>query len=218
MWVKYYRELPRGALNLFLLVDPASSRKTQGSGSDYTVMWLWGLDPLGNYFLVDMIRGRFNLTERWRGLKDFLKRWPNIRKVGYEQYGMQADIEHFQTMMLIDGIYFTIEPLGGKLRKEDRIRRLIPLFENGKVYLPESLYKDNIDLVKTFVEEELILFPFAPHDDMLDAAARVLDEDFEAYRPMVFPVESDEDEDRESNVINISQWGRAKANSRYANV
>ena len=218
MWVKYYRELPRGALNLFLLVDPASSRKTQGSGSDYTVMWLWGLDPLGNYFLVDMIRGRFNLTERWRELKDFLKRWPNIRKVGYEQYGMQADIEHFQTMMLIDGIYFTIEPLGGKLRKEDRIRRLIPLFENGKVYLPESLYKDNIDLVKTFVEEELILFPFAPHDDMLDAAARVLDEDFEAYRPMVFPVESDEDEDRESNVINISQWGRAKANSRYANV
>ncbi len=215
-WLRYYRSLPIGAMNYYLFVDPANEKKEKGSGSDYTVMWLWGLDPLGNYFLVDMIRERLNLFERWKALVRFMQKYPHTRRVYYEQYGMQADIQHFESKMREDGIYFSIEPMGGKLKKTDRIRKLIPLFEDGKVYLPEILPSetDGRDLTKEFVEEEYLLFPYSSHDDMLDAASRVRDEDVEAYAPMSFPVE---DEDQDGKVIQLNIWAKAKAHSRYAN-
>ncbi len=217
-WLRYYRVLPQGAMNLYLLVDPAHTKKEKGLGSDYTVMWVWGLDALGNYFLVDLIRDRLNLTERWKTLKGVMKKHPTTRKVGYEHYGMQADIEHHQHMMLEDGIYFNIEPLGGRLAKEDRIRRLIPLFENGKVYLPEALYRNGRDLIREFIEEEYLLFPFAPHDDCLDCGARILDETFEAYPPMAFPQEDDYVDGYEKKGVVSLGWYKAKKESRFANV
>ena len=216
-WLQYYRMLPDRAMNLYLFCDPANEKKTKGMGSDYTVFWLWGLDPLGNFFLIDMLRERLNLFERWNSLKKFMTKHPQIRKVYYEQYGMQADVQHFQSKMREDGIYFHIDPIGGRLKKEDRIRKLIPLFEGGKVWLPEVLYSSSgRDLVKEFVEEEYTLFPYASHDDMLDAASRVRDDEVEAWPPMGFPQERDEDLE-DSNVVQMNTWAQRKANSRFAN-
>ena len=213
-WLRYYRTLPDRAMNLYLFGDPANEKKT---GSDYTVFWVWGLDPLGNFFLVDVVRERLNLFERWKFLSKLMRKHPTIRKVYYEQYGLQADIAHFQHMMKEDGVYFSIEPLGGKLKKEDRIRKLVPLFENGKVYLPEALYSevDGRDYIKEFVEEEYLLFPYSSHDDGLDAASRVKDEKAEVYPPMVFP---SEDQDEDDNVVVMNTWAQRKAQSKYANM
>jgi predicted phage terminase large subunit-like protein len=178
-------------------------------------MWVWGLDPFGNHFLVDMIREKINLSGRWTHLKKMMMRHPTILKCYYESYGMQADIEHFNSKMMEEGVYFSIEELSGKLAKVDRIRKLIPLFENGRVFLPEVLFSDDgRDLIDEFINEEYLLFPFAPHDDMLDAASRIRDEKAEVYKPMDFPSEDDED----SNVIQLNNWTHRKANSRYANV
>lgn len=213
-WLRYYRQLPDRAMNYYLFCDPANEKK---KGSDFTVYWLWGLDPLGNYFLVDMIREQLNLFERWKSLKKMVMKYPHIIKVYYEQYGMQADIQHFNSKMQSDGIYFSIEPMGGNVRKNDRIRKLIPLFEDGKVYLPEVLFNDSgRDLIKEFREEEYCLFPYSSHDDMLDAGSRVRDDDVECYPPMGFPIEGEEDS--RDNVIQLSNWSKAKANSRFANV
>ena len=188
-WLRYYRTLPDRAMNLYMFVDPASEKKKKGTGSDYTVMWVWGLDPMGNHFLVDLIRERLNLFEKWKSLSKLMRKHPTIKKVYYERYGMQADIQHYQHMMKEDGVYFSIEELGGSLKKEDRIRKLVPMFENYKVYLPEALYSevDGRDLVKEFVDEEYLLFPFASHDDGLDAASRIKDEKAECYSPISFP-------------------------------
>lgn len=225
-WIRYYRRLPDTALNLYLFVDPSSGRKEKQSGSDYSVFWLWGLDPLGNYFLVDVIREKLNLLGRWKALKGMMIRHPRILKVYYEQYGMQADVEYHFEKMKIEGFYFTIDELGGKLTKEDRIRKLIPLFEEGKVYLPEVYVSDSgRDLIKEFIEEEYCLFPFAPHDDMLDAASRIRDEKCEAFHPQEFPYDEGGDEWEDGsgnrsggNVLNLGDWARRKENSRYANV
>jgi phage terminase large subunit-like protein len=187
-WLKWYRELPK-ALSLYLICDPANEKKKKRSGADYTVYWLWGIDSNNNKFLVDCVRDRLNLTERWKALKGMVKKYPRIQRVGYEQYGMAADIQHYEEMMAREGFYFSIIELAGtKLSKEDRIARLIPLFEQGRIYLPEHLeYEDKegnlLDLIKIFVDEEYLKFPFSRHDDMLDAASRVEDKALEVSEP-----------------------------------
>jgi phage terminase large subunit-like protein len=122
-------------------------------------------------------------------LKKLVKKHRNIQRIGYEQYGMAADIQHFEEMMRQEGFYFNIIELAGtKLSKEDRVARLIPAFEQGKVYLPEHLdYQDKdgkyLDLIKVFIEEEYLRFPFSQHDDMLDAASRIEDKALDAAAP-----------------------------------
>lgn len=188
-WLQYYRRLPQ-QLTLFLLCDPANAKKQKVTGLDYTVYWLWGLDSMGNKFLVDMIRDRLSLTQRWTALKGMVTKWRGIQKIGIEQYGMTADIQYFQDKMGEEGCYFSLFELGGnKLSKEDRIARLIPDFETGKIWLPDHLEYTQVtdgktvDLVKILIDEEYQTYPFASHDDMLDAASRIKDELFGAYQP-----------------------------------
>jgi phage terminase large subunit-like protein len=187
-WLRYYRTLPT-PLSLYLICDPSNEKKKKLTGGDYTVYWLWGLDSYDNLFLVDCIRDRLILTERWKALKEMRRRHPGIQRIGYEQYGMAADIQHYEEMMLIEGVYFNILELGGnKLSKEDRIARMIPLFEQGRVYLPEQLpFEDKegkeMDLVQVFKDEEYLRFPFSQHDDMLDAASRIEDKALEVSKP-----------------------------------
>ncbi len=184
-WIKYWRTLPE-PLNKYGICDPASSKK---KGSDYTVIGIIGLDALGNYYLVDMIRKRLNLRERWLAIKEMMQIHPDTKKFGYEKYAMQSDQEYFEEMMRREGFNFTIEPLGGIVNKKERIRRLQPRFAAGRYYLPYSLQVDGEDLTKVFLEEEYLLFPYCPHDDMLDMNSRIFDDSFEAVKPISFPIQ-----------------------------
>ena len=175
-WVEYYKEHDGNGLNRYIVVDPANEKK---KGSDYSAFFVIGLSEDSNYYVLDIVRDRLNLTERANTLFMLHKRWkPKI--VGYEKYGKDSDIQHFQEKMKRDNYRFNILPLGGSMKKEDRIRRLIPIFEQRRMYLPEALmfktYEGKIvDLVRTFVEQEYMGFPVAIHDDMLDCLARILD-------------------------------------------
>jgi len=188
-WLNWYRTLP-DTLSKYLVCDPANAKKEKATGSNYTVFWLWGFDLAGNMFVLDIIRDRLTLTERWKALKNIRLKWPGILRIGYEQYGMAADIQHFEEMMQIEGTYFNIIELKGtKLTKMDRIARLIPKFEQRRVYLPERLSFINKegeeqDLIDIFVKEEYLKYPFSRFDDMLDAASRIEDEVLEATPPI----------------------------------
>src|SRR5690606_7325658 len=101
--------------------------------------------------------------------------------VGYEQYGIQADIQHMQDRMRQENYRFSITELGGSLAKADRIRRLMPLFEQGRIWLPETWHITDyqglvVDLVHSFIQEEYKAFPVGVHDDMLDSLARICDD------------------------------------------
>lgn len=163
-------------MNRYLLVDPASEKK---AGSDYTVMLVIALGPDRNYYLVDGIRDRLNLTERARALFRLHRQYSPLA-VGYEKYGQQADVEHMEYAMQEQNYRFRIIPLGGNVSKSDRIRKLIPLFEQGRFWLPwHCRFMDHQarerDLVREFIDDEFLAFPVAPHDDMLDCMARVTD-------------------------------------------
>jgi hypothetical protein len=74
------------------------------------------------------------------------------------------------------------------MSKIDRIKRVQPLFESRRVYLPERLIRvdyqgRNYDLVQEFVNQEYLQFPYMTHDDMLDCLARITDADLKPFFP-----------------------------------
>lgn len=188
-WLKYHDGFRRDGLNVYLVFDPASSKK---KSSDYTAAWAVGIGPDGNYYILDMVRDRLNLTQRAQLVMAWHRRYRPMREHGvrYEQYGMQADIDHIRTVQKDQNYRFEITEVGGKTPKADRIKRLIPLFEQGKVYLPRSLYYTDCegktrDLIQEFVQQEYKPFPVPIHDDMLDALARICEPDL----PLIWPEE-----------------------------
>jgi len=163
-----------------MLGDPANEKKKK---SDYTAMFVIGASSDGNDYVLDIIRDRLSLTERTRALFELHRKWkqPNQKiLVGYEKYGKDADIEHIREKMEDENYRFEIIVLGGAMAKNDRIRRIIPDFENGAIWFPKTLHYVNYegqgqDLVRVFIDEEYDPFPVGEHDDMLDALARKKD-------------------------------------------
>lgn len=190
-WLRTYTNSPVTEArdkNLYILVDPAHSRKERDKkAGDYTVMAVVGLGPDANYYLIDLIRDRLNLTDRTDKLFDLVKTWRPIL-VGYERYGAQSDIQHIQETQERYRHRFEIVELAGRIKKEERIKRLVPVMEKGRFYIPEDLYyldvsREKRNLIKEFKEEEMAHFPLAKHDDMLDCISRILDPDFPALFP-----------------------------------
>lgn len=166
-------------LNRYLIVDPGGSKKRPDN--DYTSMWVIGAGADKKYYALDMIRDRLNLGERTRTLIDLHRKW-QPKAVGYEEYGKDSDIEHIEHVQAQELYRFDIIPLGGRLSKPDRIKRLIPIFEQKRFILPKVMVKKDytgamVDLVRIFLEEEYNAFPVLVHDDMLDCAARILEEE-----------------------------------------
>ena len=177
IWIKYWRPETLVNLTLYLLVDSAGSKKKKNN--DWTVFCVIGLGSDGNYYLVDMIRDKLNLTERAKTLF-YLHRKYNPTGTGYEEYGMQADVEYCEEKMQKENYRFVITRLGGQLPKEERIRRLIPYFETGRFFIPKDIIHENyenkqINITHAFIHEEFTSFPVSEHDDMLDCMARILD-------------------------------------------
>lgn len=175
-WLQFWEPRNLGELNIYILVDPAGKKK---QSNDYTVMKVIGLGPDQNYYEIDCLRDRLNLTERAAALIRLHRQYRPI-KVGYEEYGMQADIEHIKYVQAQENYRFPITELGGSMPKEDRIRRLVPLYEQARFYHPRRiLYVDHEskarDLVAEFIADEYEAFPVAAHDDMLDCQARIVD-------------------------------------------
>ena len=175
-WLRWYTPGRLPVCNLYLLCDPAGAKKRD---SDYTVMWVVGLGEDGNIYIVDGLHDRLNLTERAEALFRLRRQYMPLA-VGYEQYGMQADIEHIRYLMGRENYRFNITPLAGALPKNDPIPRAVPAFEQGRVYLPQFLRrrdKDGVEyeLIRDFVEQEYTPFPVCAHDDMLDCFARLFD-------------------------------------------
>jgi predicted phage terminase large subunit-like protein len=182
-WLRFW-EPTTANLNIYILCDPASEKK---ASSDYTVMLVIGRGGDDNYYLIDGLRDRLNLKERADALFAFHREYrPN--DVGYEKYGMQADIEHMEDRMSRENYRFAITELKGNIPKNDRIRKLSPLFEAGRIYIPKVLWKRtydgrSVDLIQSFIQDEYRAFPVSVHDDMLDCMARICDPDMAMVKP-----------------------------------
>lgn len=232
-WMRPYAVRP-ATLNVYIMGDPSRGRTQR---SDRTAIAVVGIDAQGNKYLLDGVRHRMKLSDRWEMLKRLHRKWANAHgvqsvRVGYERFGQQSDDEYFQEQMqkLPMDEQFAIEELAwpneGRNSKADRVQRLQPDFEDGKFFLPpvihhpdigKAYWKYNEDTLTidywpmraptnimrameaqgqkyripyvlqrldenediydvTFaLIEEMRLFPFAPHDDLVDATSRIYD-------------------------------------------
>jgi len=183
-WLRYYTNLNHKGMNKYILVDPASAKKRS---SDYTCIFVVGLGADENYYVLDIVRDRLNLVERASKVFDLHRKW-KPRQVRYERYGMMADIEHIKDRMEKETYRFEITEVSGQTSKVDRIKRLLPLFEQGRVYFPKSLMvtdwqREVRNLVNDFIEEEYCAFPVGTHDDMMDCLARIAEPDLRLSWP-----------------------------------
>ena len=193
-WLRHYKKIKPATLNWYLCFDAASSKK---KGSDYTAGWAIGLGLDGNYYCIPIVRDRLNLKERGDRLFEAHRTY-KPKQVRYEKYGLMSDIEHYQARMENENYRFQITEVGGQTSKQDRIKRLVPLFEAGRIWLPESHYvtdwqKTTHNLVHDFIEEEYYPFPVGLHDDMLDSLARICEPDLKLVWPKEAKVEKELD-------------------------
>lgn len=186
-WVQYHDGVKREGLNVYMLFDPAGSKNKR---SDYTSGWVLGLGPDRNIYVLDMVRDRLNLVQRAKLLMRWHRKYKPMSNTGvrYERIGMQADIEHIREVQKDQNYRFDITEVGGIVPKIERIKRMVPFFEQRRVYFPRTLYFTNYegkteDLVQVFMEQEYKSFPVCIHDDMLDSLARLIEPDL----PIVWP-------------------------------
>lgn len=233
-WFRGYEIRPQ-TLNVYIMCDPSKGRSAK---SDRTAIAVIGIDSAGSKYLLDGLRHRMTLSERWAALKSLYQRWNRERgvqtvSVGYEQYGMQTDLEYIQERMEAEKLSFPITEINwardsATQSKRHRVERLEPDMKGGRFHLPaivwdktggENFWQVNeanshveirpvVNQTKTMkaiadagqeyrivksikrvdeagsvydvtraLMEEMLFFPFAPKDDLVDAVSRIYDMD-----------------------------------------
>lgn len=191
-WLKFWVCSTFSGLNIYIFVDPAGKVNRK---RDNTVFWVIGLDAQDNFYIIDLIADKLTLTQRADTLFR-LQRAYHPENIFYEQIGLQADIEHIRDRQERSNYRFPITPVNQTIEKGMRMEALIPLFEAGRIYLPEHCWHRNWegkdeDTIQTFINDEYMAFPHIVHDDCLDDLANIVHPDIAPYlhRPDEYSVE-----------------------------
>lgn len=191
--LQYYETVDPKDFNVYMLCDPAlfvSAKRHKRS--DYTTIGVIGTGQDQNYYLLDGVRKRLSVDERTAALFRLHRKWRPIA-VGYEEYGLQADVVELKARMERENYRFTVIELGRSgewhnLSKEHRIGTLVPLAKNGRLWFPNPKTKGRdpamVQMVSEFVLTEWYKYPAARYDDMLDMLSRLNDPAMNVQFPM----------------------------------
>ena len=137
-------------LAVYILIDPARSKKTD---SDNTAMVVVGLDYAANKYILDGFNHKMDLQERWQNTVRLYERWKRATGVqalyvGYESFAAQADLDYFKEQQNLAKIHFNIVELAwpreGGGSKMDRVQRLGPDIRSHKIFLPYQTDDKNL--------------------------------------------------------------------------
>lgn len=209
--LRYYEVRPE-TLNIYIMVDPARSKK---KGSAKTGIIVVGIDYSMNKYILDGFNHQMALRERWERIAMLYHKWkraPGVRNIylGYESFGAQADMDYFEEQMKKPdegGQFPIIElewPRDGEGGKVDRVQRLSPDMQAGKLFVPyptdlnkltatqrkfatsgqeyrvsrsirrKSATGELYDVVSD-LKQQIHFFPFGGRVDLIDALSRIYD-------------------------------------------
>jgi len=168
-WFKPYEEtdVKGDIFNNFLTIDPAISTDKE---ADYTAMVVTGVDRWGNIYVRDVVREHYTPQQIIDAIFKLAEMW-HPKKIGLEDVAWQKTLSYsMRDEMRKRGRSLPIVPVRPQSRsKDERIRGLQPLYASGKVFHNSSLANTK------YLEDELMRFPRARHDDVIDALSYTLD-------------------------------------------
>jgi predicted phage terminase large subunit-like protein len=167
-WIRFWDELPKGFDQKIIVADLAFKDRAQ---SDYVSYQYWGKSGI-YYYLLDLVRGRWNYGKSKEQFKLFCERHSDASlKYVEDKANGPALISELKSE--IRGIIAWPEkPELKSLSKVQRVNMVSPLYESGLVLLPR-----NIELAPIFVAE---LLGFTENgsttgnDDMVDTSTMAL--------------------------------------------
>lgn len=155
---RYYESAPKH-LNIYAGSDYAVSTDT----GDYTVHIIVGVDPHDNIYILDLWRAQQPADIWVEALMD-LAAMHRPLLWGEEAGVILKAVEPAITKRMSERkVYFSRQPLPSVNNKEARAQSISARYGFGKVYHPASA-----DWLTDF-ETELLSFPYAKHDDQVDA-------------------------------------------------
>lgn len=163
-WLKAAEVRPE-TLHVYVLCDP--SKGTPNRRSDRTAIAVIGVDAAMNKYLLDGFRHRMRLNERWQRVKAMHQKWskmPGVMSVdvGYERYGLQSDLEHFEQQMQLEDYAFPITEVAwtrdNAKSKEDRVERLVPDIKDGRWFLPAVVHDEGMGDCTWTVEDDQVRY------------------------------------------------------------
>lgn len=158
---KYYKEQDIEDRKLYttMTVDRAYSlNKT----ADFTGITVRSVDVDNNWYIRHARRYKANEGEIIKTIFD-LRDYFRVDLVGIEQKAFKDTLKPvLEEEMRRRNSFFSVVELVGRMSKIARIEGLVPRFESGSVFMQE----DQLDL-----EDELLRFPVAQHDDLADSLA-----------------------------------------------
>ena len=157
-WLRSFAEPPEYSRLIFSLDCAAKV----GESNDYSVIAVWGETRAG-YYLIDLVRERLDFPSLKARVLTKAGFWhPHAIIVEDTSSGtpLIQSLRDETSLPLLP-----VRPLGDK---GSRAAAVSPLFESGRVFLPE-----HAPWLADFVDE-LTSFPAAPHDDMVDATTQAL--------------------------------------------
>ena len=168
-YFKTWDKLPEN-MHYFITVDLACTDKTY---SDYTVIMVTALDSNNNLYVIEYTRQRY--VDPDTIIKEILRladKYPT-KRIGIEKTNFQRFlIVNFQKAMRerdTNKRRYVVQELNPDRDKTRRIATLQPWFSNGYIFIRYTM----ADL-----QEELLMFPRATHDDVADALAYVVQPNF----------------------------------------
>jgi phage terminase large subunit-like protein len=155
-----YYETPPENLAIFAMCDPAVS---QGVDADYSTIVVAGVDVNDNWYVLEVRREHWQVSELVTNLFEvnaiYNPSTISIEVIGQAQ-GLLTPIRDEEQRLKK---YLPLKEIKSRplVTKQMRIRSILqPRFENRKVYIKQDMFT---------LEEELLNFPKASHDDIIDA-------------------------------------------------
>ena len=190
-WLKFFTAAPQTIFNYYLLLDTAGGG--EGEHADSNGWVLAAVDINDDWYIIDAQEDKVNTTEIINRLFSYHSKFPALQ-IGIEKTmyvnAFKPELEREQQQK---GIYLNITEFKHTTSKEARIKSLVPRFERGKIFLKKE---------QTALRDQLLRFPKAKHDDILDALCMVSEI---AQRPFDVKESNDERERVEQNRYEYSR-------------